>query len=46
MGFGNRLLGLHVGTELEDDARREAEEICRAFNERATVLDVKKFVIQ
>ncbi len=44
--YGNFLLGLLVETDNEDCAWFEAEEICRVLGERATVLDVRKVVIQ
>lgn len=44
--YGGRVLGLMVETAVEDEARREAEEICSWFHELATVVDVKKVVIQ
>ena len=39
-------LGLLVQTDDEEEARREAEELCTAFGARASVLSVRKVVIQ
>ena len=44
--YGSSVLGLLVETDVEEEARREAEEICSSFHEPATVVDVKKVVIQ
>jgi hypothetical protein len=44
--YGSRLMGLLVGTDDEDVARREAQELCESFGSRATLFSVKKVVLQ
>jgi hypothetical protein len=44
--YGNHLMGLLVGTDDEDIARREAQEMCESFGSRAILLGVKKVVLQ
>ena len=39
-------LGLLIQTDDEEEARREAEELCTAFGARASVLSVRMVVIQ
>jgi hypothetical protein len=44
--YGGQLLGLLIQTGDEAAARREAQEFCDAFGGSATVLDVRRAVVQ
>jgi hypothetical protein len=44
--YGDQLFGLLVETEDEEEARREARELCTSFGDQARLLSVTKVVIQ
>jgi hypothetical protein len=44
--YQGQRLDLLVGTDDEDEARREAEELCNGFDAHAKVLWVRKVAIQ
>lgn len=44
--YCGRQLGLLVETDDEEEARREAEEVCACFGAQMRVLSVRKVVIQ
>lgn len=46
IAYGDRQMSLLVGTDDEEEARREAEKLCGGFGGRAKVLSVRKVVIQ
>jgi hypothetical protein len=46
IGYGGQQLGLLVETDDEEEARREAEDLCAGFDGPATILSVRKVVIQ
>ena len=46
IGHGDHQMGLLVGTDDEEEARREAEKLCSGFGGRAKILFVRKVVIQ
>ena len=46
IGYGDQQMSLLVGTDDEEEARREAEKLCGGFDGRAKVLSVHKVVIQ
>ena len=46
LGYRGQQLGLLVETDDEEDARREAEDLCTRFGGDARVLSVQKVMIQ
>ncbi len=46
IGHGDHQMGMLVGTDDEEEARREAEKLCSGFGGRAKILFVRKVVIQ
>jgi hypothetical protein len=44
--YEKRLMGLMIGTDDEDVARREAEEVCDSFDGKAVLLSVTRVVLQ
>src|SRR5216684_3050809 len=46
IGYSDQQMGLHVGTDDEKEARREADELCSSFGGRAKILFIRKVVIQ
>ena len=44
--YAGQLLGLLVETDDEEEARREARELCTSFGSQAILLSVTKVVIQ
>ena len=44
--YEGRELGLLVGTDDEEEARREAQELCNGFDAQAKVLWVRKVILQ
>jgi hypothetical protein len=46
VGYRGQQLGLLFETDDEEEARREAEELCTRFGDEARVLAVRKVMIQ
>jgi hypothetical protein len=46
IGYCDRQMGLLVGTDDEEKARREADKLCGGLGGRAKILFVRKVVIQ
>ena len=46
VGFGGKQMGLLVETDDEDEAWREAEDLCQSFGEQARTLYVRKVTLQ
>ena len=44
--YGDRLMGLLVETDAEEEAWQEGEEFCESFSVHAKVVGVQKIVLQ